>query len=56
SDLNAFINKPTPKDLYLHLVDSAHAIDIAFLPVLRPNRRADIILSLNYSLETDHLQ
>ncbi|KAM9466378.1 cytosolic phospholipase A2 beta-like [Clarias gariepinus] len=56
TDSNAVPNKLSPTHSYLNLVDSAHAIDIAFPPVLRPHRRADIILSLNYSLETDHLQ
>ncbi|XP_053365742.1 cytosolic phospholipase A2 zeta-like, partial [Clarias gariepinus] len=56
TDSDAVPNKLSPTHSYLNLVDSGHAINIAFPPVLRPHRRADIILSLNYSLETDHLQ
>ncbi|KAF4084374.1 hypothetical protein AMELA_G00127940 [Ameiurus melas] len=56
TDLDAFPNKLTPADSSLHLEDPAFAINMAFPPVLRPNRRADVILSLDYSWVEDHLQ
>uniref|UniRef100_A0A673IMR4 phospholipase A2 n=1 Tax=Sinocyclocheilus rhinocerous TaxID=307959 RepID=A0A673IMR4_9TELE len=45
---DAFPNSLTPADATLGLVDSAFVIKSGFPPVLRCNRRADVILSLNY--------
>ncbi|KAM9466379.1 cytosolic phospholipase A2 zeta-like [Clarias gariepinus] len=56
SNPDAFPNKLTPMDSTLSLVDSAFAINIAFPPVLRPQRCADIILSFSYSWDEDPLQ
>ncbi|KAF4084373.1 hypothetical protein AMELA_G00127920 [Ameiurus melas] len=56
ADLDAFPNKLTPADSTLGLVDPGFAINTAFSPVLRPNRRADVILSLDYSWVEDRLQ
>ncbi|MCJ8736579.1 hypothetical protein PDJAM_G00014110 [Pangasius djambal] len=53
---DAFPNKLTPMDSTLGLMDSGFAINIAFPPVLRPHRRADVILSLSYSWDADHLE
>ncbi|KAF5885046.1 cytosolic phospholipase A2 zeta-like, partial [Clarias magur] len=53
---DAFPNKLTPTDSILSLVDSGLSINIAFPPVLRPQRRAEIILSLSYSWDEDPLQ
>ncbi|KAM9466383.1 cytosolic phospholipase A2 delta-like [Clarias gariepinus] len=53
---DAFPNKLTPVDPTLSLVDSGFAINIGFPPVLRPQRSADLILSLSYSWDQDPLQ
>ncbi|KAI5102700.1 cytosolic phospholipase A2 zeta-like isoform X2 [Silurus meridionalis] len=53
---DAFPNKLTPADSTLGLVDSGFAINTAFSPVLRPQRHADIILSLDYTWVEDHLK
>lgn len=53
---DAFPNKLTPMDSTLDLVDSGFAINTACPPVLRPHRHADVILSLGYSWDEDHLQ
>ncbi|TSU37063.1 Cytosolic phospholipase A2 beta [Bagarius yarrelli] len=52
---DSFPNKLTPADPILNMVDAGFAINTAFTPVLRPNRRADVILCLNYSWVEDHL-
>ncbi|XP_053488689.1 cytosolic phospholipase A2 zeta-like isoform X1 [Ictalurus furcatus] len=54
--LDAFPNQLTPADSTLSLVDPGFAINMAFSPVLRPHRRADVILSLDYSWVEDRLQ
>ncbi|KAL7873683.1 hypothetical protein AOLI_G00127540 [Acnodon oligacanthus] len=54
--LDAFPNKLTPMDSRLGLVDSGFAINAGFPPVLRSHRRADIILSLNYSWGSDQFK
>uniref|UniRef100_A0A4W4H855 Phospholipase A2, group IVF, tandem duplicate 2 n=1 Tax=Electrophorus electricus TaxID=8005 RepID=A0A4W4H855_ELEEL len=46
---DSFPNKLTPVDSTLCLVDSGFAINSSFPPILRAHRRADIILSFNYS-------
>ncbi|KAM9466384.1 cytosolic phospholipase A2 delta-like [Clarias gariepinus] len=56
TNLDAFPNKLTPTDPTLSLVDSGLYINIAFPPVLRPQRCADFILSLSYSWDDDPLQ
>ncbi|KAI5622828.1 cytosolic phospholipase A2 zeta-like isoform X2, partial [Silurus asotus] len=53
---DAFPNKLTPADSTLGLVDSGFAINTAFSPVLRPQRHADVILSLDYTWVEDHLK
>nr|XP_055028411.1 cytosolic phospholipase A2 delta-like [Misgurnus anguillicaudatus] len=53
---DAFPNSLTPADSALGLVDSGFMLNIAFPPVLRPKRRADVILSLNYSWNVDHFK
>ncbi|KAM9466144.1 cytosolic phospholipase A2 zeta-like [Clarias gariepinus] len=53
---DASSNKLTPTDPTLSLVDSGLFINIAFPPVLRPQRCAEIILSLSYSWDDDPLQ
>uniref|UniRef100_A0AAR2JDA5 Phospholipase A2 n=1 Tax=Pygocentrus nattereri TaxID=42514 RepID=A0AAR2JDA5_PYGNA len=54
--LDAFPNKLTPMDSRLGLVDSGFAINAGFPPVLRSHRRADVILSLNYSWDSDQFK
>ncbi|XP_052000966.1 cytosolic phospholipase A2 delta [Xyrauchen texanus] len=50
---DAFPNSLTPADTKLGLVDCAVALKSSFPPVLRSQRRADVILSLNYSWDQD---
>ncbi|KAF5891469.1 cytosolic phospholipase A2 zeta-like, partial [Clarias magur] len=52
---DAFPNTLTPADFTLGLVDSGLGINIGCPPVLRPNRRADVILCLENSWAADHL-
>ncbi|XP_034040987.1 cytosolic phospholipase A2 beta-like isoform X2 [Thalassophryne amazonica] len=52
---DAFPNKMTPSDRTLRLVDSGHVINIGCVPVLRPERDVDIIISLSYSWDVDHV-
>ncbi|XP_071368771.1 cytosolic phospholipase A2 zeta-like [Centroberyx affinis] len=51
---DAFPNKLTPADPTLRLVDAGHAINIGCAPVLRPEREADLIISLSYSWDPGH--
>ncbi|XP_067310716.1 cytosolic phospholipase A2 delta [Pseudorasbora parva] len=53
---DAFPNSLTPADATLGLVDSAFVLKSGFPPVLRSNRHADIILSLNYAWDSDHFK
>ncbi|KAM9466385.1 cytosolic phospholipase A2 zeta-like [Clarias gariepinus] len=53
---DAFPNTLTPTDPTLSLVDSGLSVNIGFPPVLRPQRCAEIILSLSYSWDDDPLQ
>uniref|UniRef100_A0A8C6TQ18 Phospholipase A2 n=1 Tax=Neogobius melanostomus TaxID=47308 RepID=A0A8C6TQ18_9GOBI len=46
---DAFPNQLTPSDPTLHLIDAGHSINIGCPPVLRPERRVDIIIVLSYS-------
>ncbi|XP_050957645.1 cytosolic phospholipase A2 zeta-like [Labeo rohita] len=50
---DAFPNSLTPADATLGLVDTAFVLGSGFPPVLRSNRCADVILSLNYTWEPD---
>ncbi|XP_034408437.1 cytosolic phospholipase A2 zeta-like [Cyclopterus lumpus] len=52
--LDAFPNQLTPSDSTLCLIDSGHAINIGCVPVLRPERDVDLIISLSYSWEPEH--
>ncbi|KAK9541997.1 hypothetical protein VZT92_002001 [Zoarces viviparus] len=52
---DAFPNQLTPRDSTLCLIDSGHAINIACVPVLRPERDVDLIISLSYSWEPEHI-
>ncbi|KAM9345079.1 LOW QUALITY PROTEIN: cytosolic phospholipase A2 zeta-like [Symphorus nematophorus] len=54
-DVDAFPNKLTPSDSTLRLIDSGHAINIGCVPVLRPERDVDVIISLSYSWEPVHI-
>ncbi|XP_052436077.1 cytosolic phospholipase A2 zeta [Carassius gibelio] len=53
---DAFPNSLTPADTTLGLVDSAFVLKSGFPPVLRSNRHADVILSLNYAWDTDQFK
>ncbi|XP_048047221.1 cytosolic phospholipase A2 delta isoform X2 [Megalobrama amblycephala] len=53
---DAFPNSLTPSDATLGLVDSAFVLKSGFPPVLRSNRHADVILSLNYAWDPDHFK
>ncbi|RXN38788.1 cytosolic phospholipase A2 zeta-like protein [Labeo rohita] len=53
---DAFPNSLTPADDKLDLVDSAFVLKSGFPPLLRPTRRADVILSLNYAWDSDHFK
>uniref|UniRef100_A0A672R4C2 Phospholipase A2, group IVF, tandem duplicate 2 n=1 Tax=Sinocyclocheilus grahami TaxID=75366 RepID=A0A672R4C2_SINGR len=53
---DAFPNSLTPADATLGLVDTAFVLKSGFPPVLRSNRCADVILSLNYAWEPDHFK
>ncbi|KAA0711062.1 Cytosolic phospholipase A2 delta [Triplophysa tibetana] len=53
---DAFPNSLTPADTTVGLIDSAVVIKSGFPPVLRPKRRADVILSLNYAWDVDHFK
>ncbi|KAM6922712.1 cytosolic phospholipase A2 beta [Lycodopsis pacificus] len=52
---DAFPNQLTPSDPTLCLIDAGHAINIACVPVLRPERDVDLIISLSYSWEPVHI-
>ncbi|XP_054456785.1 cytosolic phospholipase A2 epsilon [Anoplopoma fimbria] len=52
---DAFPNQLTPSDSTLRLVDSGHAINIGCVPVLRPERDVDVIISFNYSWDPEHI-
>uniref|UniRef100_A0A668AID6 PLA2c domain-containing protein n=1 Tax=Myripristis murdjan TaxID=586833 RepID=A0A668AID6_9TELE len=48
---DAYPNRLTPNDPILNLVDAGHAINIGCVPILRPQREVDLIISLSYSWE-----
>ncbi|XP_068424303.1 cytosolic phospholipase A2 beta-like isoform X2 [Clinocottus analis] len=52
---DAFPNQLTPSDSTLRLIDSGHAINIGCVPVLRPERDVDLIISLSYSWDPEHI-
>lgn len=52
---DAFPNQLTPSDSTLHLIDSGHTINIGCVPVLRPERAADLIVILSYSWDHQHI-
>ncbi|XP_071401263.1 cytosolic phospholipase A2 zeta-like [Centroberyx affinis] len=52
---DAFPNRLTPADPTLRLVDAGHAINIGCVPVLRPERDVDLIISLSYSWDPDNI-
>ncbi|XP_068424046.1 cytosolic phospholipase A2 zeta-like [Clinocottus analis] len=52
---DAFPNQLTPSDSTLRLIDSGHAINIGCVPVLRPERDVDLIISLSYSWEPERI-
>ncbi|XP_073683438.1 cytosolic phospholipase A2 delta-like [Garra rufa] len=49
-------NSLTPADAKLDLVDSGFVLKSGFPAVLRPDRHADVILSLNYAWHPDHFK
>ncbi|CAI9549816.1 unnamed protein product, partial [Staurois parvus] len=52
SSLDNFPNKLTPMADNLCLVDAGYFINASFPPLLRPERKVDIILSFDYTLDT----
>ncbi|XP_056292174.1 cytosolic phospholipase A2 zeta [Pseudoliparis swirei] len=52
--LDAFPNQLTPSDSTLRLIDSGHDINLGCVPVLRPERDVDLIISLSYSWEPEN--
>lgn len=50
---DAFPNSLTPTDSTMHLVDAGHAINTGFAPVLRPERGADVVISISNSWDGD---
>lgn len=52
---DAFPNQMTPCDSTLRLVDAGHAINLGCVPVLRPQRNVDVIISLSYSWDKEHI-
>ncbi|XP_019737733.1 cytosolic phospholipase A2 beta isoform X2 [Hippocampus comes] len=53
--IDAFPNSLTPSDAILQLIDSGHHINVGCVPVLRPEREVDIIISLDYSWNPDKI-
>ncbi|KAK2878875.1 hypothetical protein Q8A67_019666 [Cirrhinus molitorella] len=53
---DVFPNSLTPADATLALVDTGFVLKSGFPAVLRSNRRADVILSLNYTWSPDHFK
>ncbi|XP_053142501.1 cytosolic phospholipase A2 epsilon-like isoform X2 [Hemicordylus capensis] len=47
--LDTFPNQLTETSEYLSLVDTAAYIDISYPPLMRPERKVDVILHLNYT-------
>ncbi|NXX84965.1 PA24E phospholipase, partial [Urocolius indicus] len=47
--LDTFPNQLTPSDEFLSLVDTGFFINTSIMPLLKPERKVDVILHLNYS-------
>ena len=47
--LDTFPNQLTATSEYLSVVDTAAYLDISYPPLLRPERKVDVIIHLNYS-------
>uniref|UniRef100_A0A8C5TYN6 PLA2c domain-containing protein n=1 Tax=Malurus cyaneus samueli TaxID=2593467 RepID=A0A8C5TYN6_9PASS len=47
--LDTFPNQLTPSDEFLSLVDTGFFINTSVMPLLKPERKVDVILHLNYS-------
>ncbi|XP_026998828.2 cytosolic phospholipase A2 zeta-like [Tachysurus fulvidraco] len=56
TNLDAFPNRLTPMDRTLDLVDAGFEFNSAFPPVLRPERNVNVVLSLSFSWDEDHLK
>ncbi|OCT68552.1 hypothetical protein XELAEV_18039853mg [Xenopus laevis] len=52
TDLDSVPNKLTPLEENLCLVDAGYFINASFPPLLKPERKVDIIISFDYTLET----
>ncbi|KAM3920739.1 cytosolic phospholipase A2 delta-like [Leptodactylus fuscus] len=52
SNLDNFPNKLTPLADNLCLVDAGYFINASFPPLLRPERKVDVIISFDYTLDT----
>lgn len=52
SNLDVFPNKLTPLADNLCLVDAGYFINASFPPLLRPERKVDVIISFDYTLDT----
>ncbi|KAH0620635.1 hypothetical protein JD844_021298 [Phrynosoma platyrhinos] len=48
-DLDNFPNELTGSEDYLYLVDTAFSLDTSYPPLMRPERKVDLIIHLNYS-------
>uniref|UniRef100_A0A803TM38 Phospholipase A2 n=1 Tax=Anolis carolinensis TaxID=28377 RepID=A0A803TM38_ANOCA len=48
-DLDNFPNQLTGSEDYLYLVDTAFSLDTSYPPLMRPERKVDLIIHLNYS-------
>uniref|UniRef100_A0ACB8G484 Uncharacterized protein n=1 Tax=Sphaerodactylus townsendi TaxID=933632 RepID=A0ACB8G484_9SAUR len=48
-DLDSFPNQLTGAEDHLYLVDNAFAFDSSYPPLMRPERKVDVIIHLNYS-------
>ncbi|XP_071971770.1 cytosolic phospholipase A2 delta-like isoform X2 [Engystomops pustulosus] len=52
SNLDSFPNRLTPLADNLCLVDAGYFINASFPPLLRPQRKVDVIISFDYTLDT----
>uniref|UniRef100_A0A670Y6N5 PLA2c domain-containing protein n=1 Tax=Pseudonaja textilis TaxID=8673 RepID=A0A670Y6N5_PSETE len=48
-DLDSFPNQLTGAEEHLYLVDNAFALDTSYPPLMRPERKVDVFIHLNYS-------
>lgn len=53
---DAFPNQLTPADPALNLVDAAFYCNVGIPPLLRDHRCMDLILTFNYSWDTDQFE